>query len=145
MAQILIRKRKHFAEDVQPAQWSQMKWDGRPLRGDVVEVRENGYWAIAALNRPGKGWNREGFALIEVTNLSLAQVAAYQGSYSNATEGVEATKQFKNRYRLPNWDVDIPWVKTVVTVGDPPVTVEEWYYIRSNIHGIVTPVDKAAV
>ena len=143
MAQILIRKRKHFAEDAKPAQWSQMKWDGRPLRGDVVEVRENGYWRIEALGTGTHGWDREAFALIEIRNLSLAQVAMYQGSYSNATETTPATKLFKSRYRLPNWDVDIPWIKNIVTVGDPQVTVEEWYYTRANIHAIVTPSDKA--
>ncbi len=44
MAQILIRKRQHFAELVKPAGWSDFKWSGRPLRGDIVEVRPNGYW-----------------------------------------------------------------------------------------------------
>lgn len=142
MAQILIRKRKHFAEDVKPDAWSDLKWSGRPLMGDVVECRENDYWRIEALGRGIHGWDREAFALIEIRNLSLQQVAMYQGSYSNATEGVPATVQFKNRYRLPNWAVDIPWIKNMVTVGDPPVTVEEWYYTRANIHGIVTPQDK---
>ena len=137
MAQILIRRRQHFAETAKPAEWSQMKWDGRPLRGDIVEVRENGYWGIAALNRPGKGWDRTAFALIEITNLSLQQVAMYQGGYW------DETKQFKNRYRYPTWDTTIPWIVNTVTLDGRQV--EEWYYIRSNIHAIVTPVDKAAV
>ena len=143
MAQILIRKRQHFAELVQPAQWSDLKWAGRPLRGDVVEVRPNGFWRIHALGTTGKSWNMDAFALLQITNLSLQQVAMYQGSYHNATETTPPTKQFKNRYRLANWDVDIPWVKTPITIDG--VTYEEWYYIRSNIHAIVTPQDKAAL
>lgn len=140
MAEFLIRKRAHFAETVQPPQWSDVKWGGRPLRGDIVEVRENGYWRIEALGTGTHGWDRAAFALIQITNLSLQQVALYQGGYWSE----DKTVMFKNRYRLPDWEVQIPWIKTTVTVGDPPVTVEEWYYIRSNIHAIVTPVDKVA-
>ena len=143
MAQILIRKQAHFAETVKPTEWSDLKWGGRPLRGDVVEVRENGFFRIEALGTGTHGWNREAFALIQITNLSLQQVAMYAGSYDNGTETVPTTVRFKNRYRLPNWEVGIPWIKNMVTVGG--VTVEEWYYIRANIHSMVTPVDKVTV
>ena len=141
MAQFLIRKRQHFAEETKPAAWSDLKWAGRPLRGDVVEVRENGYWRIEALGTGTHGWDREAFALIQVTNLSLQQVARYQGRYWDNQDA--PTKWFKNRYRLATWDTTIPWIKNLVTVNG--VTVEEWYYIRSNIHSLVTPGDKAAV
>jgi hypothetical protein len=140
MAQILIRKRQHFAELVQPAEWTDEKWAARPMRGDIVEVRENGYWRIEYLGTGLRHWNREAFALIQVTNLSLQQVALYQGGYWDNLEA--PTKWFKNRYRYPTWDTTIPWEKHLVTVGG--VTVEEWYYVRANIHAIVTPVDKAA-
>ena len=137
MAQILIRKQQHFAELTQPAAWSDRKWAGRPLRGDIVEVRPNGFWRFHALNTTGKSWNMNAFALIQITNLSLQQVAMYQGGYW------DETKQFKNRYRLPDWNTTIPWVKTAITIDG--VTYEEWYYIRANIHSIVTPVDKASL
>lgn len=143
MAQILIRKREHFAEAAKPAQWSDLKWSGRPLRGDVVECRENGYWRIEALGTGTHGWDREAFALIQITNLSLQQAAMYQGGYTNASESTPATVQFKNRYRLPDWATAIPWIKNTVTVNG--VTAEEWHYIRANIHAIVTPQDKAAL
>lgn len=141
MAQILIRKQQHWAEDAKPEGWSDLKWGGRPLRGDVVEVQENGYWRIEALGTGQRGWNRDAFALIQITNLSLQQVALYQGGYWDDPEA--PTKWFKNRYRLATWDTTIPWIKNTVTVNG--VTVEEWYYIRANIHSIVTPKDKAAV
>jgi hypothetical protein len=131
MAEFLIRKREHFAEATKPAAWTDLKWSGRSLRGDVVEVRENGYWRIEALGTGTHGWNREAFALIQVTNLSLETARPWQGSYSNATEAQPATVQFKNRYRLGVW-ANVPWVKNMVTVNG--VTVEEWYYIRSNTH-----------
>lgn len=142
MAQILIRKRKHFAEDAKPPEWSDLNWLARPQRGDVVEVRENGYWRIEALGTGTHGWDREAFALIQITNLSLQQAAMYHATYDNGTDTTPTTVRFKSRYRLPNWETDIPWIKTTVTVGNPPVTAEEWYYIRSNIHSIVTPQDK---
>lgn len=141
MAQILIRKRKHFAEDAKPQEWSDLKWSGRPLRGDVVEVRPNGYWRIHALGTTGKSWNMDAFALVQITNLSLQQAELYQGGYRDNPE--TPTKWFKNRYRLTNWNTTIPWVKTPITIDG--VTYEEWYYIRANIHAIVTPQDKAAV
>jgi len=139
MAQFLIRKREHFAEAVKPAAWSDLKWSGRPLRGDIVEVRPNGYWRIEALGTGDKGWDRAAFALIQVTGMSVAAASQYQGSYTNATDTTAATVQFKNRYGFPSWTL-IPWVKTMVTVGG--VTVEEWYYIRANFAGAVQPIDK---
>jgi hypothetical protein len=39
MAQFLIRKRKHFAEDTKPAEWSDLKWNGCPLRGEALGTR----------------------------------------------------------------------------------------------------------
>jgi hypothetical protein len=141
VAQILIRKREHFAEAVKPAQWSDFKWSGRPLRGDVVECRPNGYWRIEGFLAGTHGWNWDAFALIQITNLSLQQVALYQGGYWD--DPAAPTKWFKNRYRLPDWNVSIPWIKTPITVDG--VTYEQWHYIRANIHAIVTPQDKAVV
>ena len=141
MAEFLIRKREHFAEATKPAAWNDLKWSGRPLRGDIVEVRENGYWRIEALGTGTHGWNREAFALIQVTYLSLATARHWQGSYSNATEDQPATVWFKNRCRLNAW-ANVPWEKNSVTVNG--VTVEEWYYIRTNTHTSVTPTDKVS-
>lgn len=132
MAQILIRKRQHFAELVKPAGWSDLKWAGRPLQGDIVEVRENGYWRIEALGTGLRGWNREAFALIQVTNVTVAQAQAFAGGYSNETETTPATVRFKSRFRFASW-ASVPWTKTVVTVNG--VTAEEWYYIRTNLSG----------
>jgi len=54
MAQFLIRLRKHFAEDAKPDQWSDEKWAGRPLRGDVVDIRPNGFYQNWAYDEPGR-------------------------------------------------------------------------------------------
>lgn len=140
MAQFLIRKRQHFAELVKPAAWSDLKWAGRPLQGDVVEVRENGYWRIEALGTGLRGWDRDAFALIQITNLSLAQAQSYAGGYSDETLEQPATKRFKSRYRFSAW-TSVPWVKKTVTVNG--VTAEEWYYVRANLGGAaLTLLDK---
>ena len=141
MAQILIKRRKHFAEDVQPAQWSDIKWAGRPLRGDIVEIRPNGYWRIEHLGTGERHWPREAFALIQLTNVDPATIAYWHQSYSNATETEEATVVYKSRYRLTTWE-SVPWQKHIVTVGGQQV--EEWYYVRDTLIAAVTPGDKVA-
>lgn len=140
MAEFLIRKAKHFAEATQPVGWSSLKWSGRPLQGDIVEVRENGFYRIEALGTGTHGWNRDAFALIRITNLSLAAAATFSEGYSNATDIIPATKFFKHRRRLAGW-ASISWSKASVTVGGK--LFEEWYYIRPNLTGIVV-TDKAA-
>lgn len=141
MAQILIRKRKHFAEDTKPATWSDLKWNGRPLRGDVVEVRPNGYWRIEWLGTGTHGWDRDAFALIQVTNWSVEDASVYQGGYWDNPEN--PTVWYKNRYGFPTWNTTIPWNKHLVTVND--VTADEWYYIRANLNTSVTPTDKTTL
>lgn len=141
MAEFLIRKRAHFAETEKPASWSDVKWAGRPLRGDIIEVRENGYWRIEALGTGEHGWDRDAFALVQVTNLPLDTAQQWATGYSNETESQPATVFYKRRFRLGVW-ANVPWQKNMVTVGNPPVTVEEWYYIRATAHASVTPVDK---
>ena len=141
MAQILIRKRPHFAEETKPASWSDMKWAGRPLRGDIVEIRENGYWRIEALGTGQRHWPREAYALIQITNVAPATIMHLMNGYDNATEGQEATIMYKRRYRFSAWD-RIPWVKNIVTVGGQQV--EEWYYIRANLGANAVVTDKLA-
>lgn len=125
MAQILIKRREHFAEAAKPASWSDLKWSGRPLRGDIVEVRPNGYWRIEALGEGTHSWDRSAFALIDAPNVSEATIAHLTESYSNATEGVPATVQFKRRYRFDLW-ASVPWIVNTVTINGQQV--EEWYY-----------------
>ena len=139
MAQVLIRKRPHFAETVKPEGWSDLKWQGRPLQGDVVEVRPNGYWRIEALGTGTHGWDREAFALIEVTSVGEETIAHLAGSYIDNPEA--PTRLFKNRYHFTQWS-KVPWIKTTVTING--VTVEEWYYIRAGFAGNATPSDKVA-
>lgn len=141
MAQILIKKRKHFAEDTKPSQWSDVKWNGRPLRGDIVEIRENGYWRIEALGTGQRHWDRNAFALIQVTNVDPATIRYLMDSYSNATETQQETIFYKRRYRFANWG-SIPWTKTSVTINGK--TAEEWYYIRNSLGGLAVITDKVS-
>ena len=129
MAEILLLKRKHFAEDVKPAQWSDLKWMGRPRMGDVVEVRENGYFRVEALVQGIHGWDRNAFCLVRAPKVTLKAAQYLMQSYNNAYENeigglVKATVQYKRRYRVP--DISrLPWTKNIVTING--VQFEEWY------------------
>lgn len=141
MAEILLLKRKHFAEDVQPPTWSDLKWMGRPRQGDVVEVRPNGYFRIEALGTGLRGWDRNAFCLVQITNVSYETLAYLRQTYSNETDTTPATVFYKARYRIASWNL-IPWIKNMVTING--VTVEEWYYIRSTIGGQFIVTDKVS-
>ena len=140
MAEILILKRKHFAEDVKPAEWSDLKWMGRPRQGDIISVQPNGTYRIEALGTGRAGWDRTAFAMIRITNASVDMLRYLMQSYSNKTGTEPETVWYKRRYRIDTW-LNIPWIKNIVTVNG--VTAEEWYYIRPNMTGIAL-LDKTA-
>jgi hypothetical protein len=124
VAEVLILKRKHFAEDTKPAEWSDLKWSGRPLRGDIIEVRPNGYFRVEYLGEGEHGWNRDAFCLIRLPKVSEATIAYITKSYSNATNTTPEKIRYKHQYRIVQWK-QIPWQKHTVTVGGK--TFEEWY------------------
>lgn len=129
MAEVLLLKRKHFAETMQPAKWSDLKWMGRPRQGDVVEVRENGYFRVEALGEGIHGWDRNAFALVRAPKVTYEAAKYLMDSYSDAHETefgglAAATVQYKRRYRVP--DISrLPWTKNIVTING--VQFEEWY------------------
>lgn len=140
MSEILLRKREHFAEQVQPKEWSDVKWAGRPLRGDVVEVKPDGFYRVEALGRGLHGWDRDAFALVLIPDLHAANTSYLAKSYTNATESVKATVQYKARYTLPAW-ARLSWIKTKVTVNKREF--EEWYCVVAAIADLGV-VDKVA-
>jgi hypothetical protein len=128
MAEILIKRRKHWAEDEKPAEWSTMKWNGGPKQGDVVEVREDGYWRVEHLKIGKHGWNRDAFALIRVPGVKVGDLKYLKASYDNATElQPQATVTYKNRYRFEDWNL-IAWNKNKITSPTSGKTFDEWYY-----------------
>jgi len=137
VAEILLLKRKHFAEDAKPAEWSDAKWAGRPQRGDVVDVRPNGYYQVWATNQSGRGWDRESFMLVKLTNVSATTLTSLRGW----TDETHPTP-YKNRYRVGVW-ANVPWVKTTRTLADGR-TLEEWYYERTTGGAVVPITDRMA-
>lgn len=131
MAEILVRKRKHFAEDAKPAEWTDMKWNGRPMSGDIIEVRENGYYRVEALGTGTHGWSKDGFALIRIPNVSVQDVIHLARSYSNETDTTPATVFYARRYRIPNI-ASKPWNKKTMVIDGK--TVEEWYKDFNNLN-----------
>jgi hypothetical protein len=124
MAELLLLKRKHFAEDVKPAQWSDLKWMARPRTGDVIEVRENGFFRVEALGEGIHGWDRNAFCLVRAPRVTLAEALYLMDSYDNGTETTATTIRYKRRYRAVDL-FSLPWTKNTVTING--VTVEEWY------------------
>ena len=138
MAELLLRKKLHFAETEQPTAWSTAKWTARPRQGDIVEVFPNGYFAIWATGQTGRGWDREAFALVKLVNVNPSNWTGLRG-WETATYTVPP----KNRYGIgPNIWANIPWTKTTRTVNG--VEVEEWYYQRLTGGTVVTFVDRMA-
>lgn len=148
MAQILIRKRKHPAEDAKPPGWSDVKWAGRTMRGDVVEVQPDGFFRIEALgpSSGAHGWDRNAFALIEVVGLSLKDAGHLHRSYTVLPDTPEDIMKktpirIKNRYRFDKWD-KIEWIKNTVEVNG--VIAEEWYCRCDGFGGAVVVADKVS-
>lgn len=138
MAEILLRKKLHFAETEKPAAWSDAKFAARPRQGDIVEVFPNGYFEIWATGQTGRGWDRVAFALVKLTNVDPSTWASLRG-HETATYTVPP----KNRYGMGTniWN-NIPWTKTTRTVGG--VEVEEWFYQRSTGGAVVAFTDRMA-
>jgi hypothetical protein len=124
MAEVLILKRKHFAEDTKPKEWSDLKWAGRPLRGDIIEIRPDGYFRVEALKEGKAGWNRDVYCLIRIPKVDEKELLYLAKSYTNATLTTAETVRYKHQYRIPQWD-SIQWNKNKVTVGGKEF--EEWY------------------
>ena len=141
MAQLLIRKRPHWTNGTKPAEWSEAKWRARPSPGDIVEVREDGYWRCEATQTGLRHWPREVFALVQVTTLSVDEAKRFQGGYVEFDKGKNA-KRFKSRFRLAHWDA-VPWVVTPVVVGG--ATQEEWSYTCASLSASMALTDKAAL
>ena len=139
MADVLLLKRKHFAEDVKPAEWNDLKWMGRPRQGDIISVQPSYHYRIEALGEASgvRGWDRNAFCLVRLSNVPSDTIRHLMSSYIDSEEA--PTVNFKHRYRIKVWD-RIPWVKNLVTIGG--VTVEERYYIRASIGGQFVITDK---
>lgn len=124
MAEVLILKRKHFAEDTKPKGWSDLKWAGRPLRGDIIEIRPDGYFRVEALGEGKAGWDRNAFCLIRIPMVDSKDIEYLAKQYMDATSTKAATVQYKSQYRIIQWD-SLSWNKNKVTVGGKEF--EEWY------------------
>jgi len=138
VAEVLILKRKHFAEDTKPKEWSDLKWAGRPLRGDIIEIRPDGYFRVEALGEGKVGWDRNAFCLIRIPKVDPKDVEYLTKPYTDATITTAETVRYKRQYRIPQWD-SLSWNKNNVTVGGKEF--EEWYLDFTkfaNVAGSIT-------
>jgi hypothetical protein len=126
MGELLIKRQKHWAEDSKPANWSTLKWNSRLRQGDIIEVREDGYYRVEYLKEGIHGWNRNAFALIRIPGVNVKDLKYAGESYSNGTELSAETVFYKRRYRLVLWE-QMSWNKNQVIIPESGNTFEEWY------------------
>jgi hypothetical protein len=73
------------------------KYYARERRGDIIQVRENGYW-IGRM-----GWGFPKFVVIQVTNLNMEQGAKYADRWNRSVNIVRITNDEQNHiyeYRI---------------------------------------------
>lgn len=125
MAEMLVRKTKTWSEDKKPAKWDKLKWDSVTKRGDIVEVREDGYFRIEHLGSGNHGWNRKVYAVLRIPGTMREDMGHLEVSYNDAIQlSAKPTKAYKNRYKIQDLD-QIAWNKNSVTVSGKQF--EEWY------------------
>lgn len=109
MAELLIYNKSHWmdaltpeqvAERVQASPEFQRKYDARYQRGDVVEVREDGYWTEK------HGWNKKVFSLFCVRDLSVNDAE----KYIESLEEIKTLLKF-NDETMEHRVVEIPEIK----------------------------------
>jgi hypothetical protein len=139
MAELLILKRKHWAEDAKPVGWTPLKWASSPKRGDIVEVQKDGFYRIESLGTGTHGWDRDAYALIITKDSSKESIAYLSQPFTDQRETefnviTTATKAYVHRYCV-SVD-DIAWTKNKVSVSKKQF--EEWYFVCDNLDKITT-------
>jgi len=80
VAEFLIFAKNHWMDALTPQEVAdraaesykfQRKYASRYQRGDIVEVRENGYWI------GGKGFNRDAFVVVQVSDMTVEAAKDY--------------------------------------------------------------------
>ncbi len=128
MAEFLILKKPHWATvaDVgevfnpmfgEVTKISLTKYNARQQPGDIVAVREDGYFRVEALHEGQRGWHRGELNLVRMKGLDLKEVKRYALSISgiDAITGNTICKR-KFGFYVPTWD-KLPWKKNIVKVN----------------------------
>lgn len=134
MAEFLILKNNSWAT-TKPATWDQQKFAGRQMAGDIVEVREDGYYRVEYLGTGRVGWDRNTFAVGRIPGLSLASCLKFAAAHMVQDVGV----LMKFRYAVNM--ATTAWIKHDVVING--VTYPEWYITIASVKK-ANIIDKAA-
>jgi len=97
MAELLIYDKDHWMDSLTEEQIAklvsenkefQSKYDERYQRGDVIEVRPDGYWT----GEKAKGFNRNAFRVISVPNISRENLEYLTESLADGDDIKKARK-----------------------------------------------------
>lgn len=147
MAEFLILKQAHWAtvDDVTPdgGRFPIAKFNARQMPGDIVDVKDNGFYRVEALGEGIHGWNRTVFNLVRVPKIEVATVIHFASALMDTPDPLHPTRKYKWRFQVPTFS-DLPWVKNMVTING--VQFEECYLNISNVNQFHNKVvEKVAV
>ena len=84
MAEMLVQNFDNWLEKLTPTDLAkyisrypktfQAKYDGRSVKGDIVEIQEDGFWTVV-----GRGWDKEHFDLLVVPLLTVKEAREKYG------------------------------------------------------------------
>lgn len=111
--QLLVLIKRHWFDDLPANQQAILNASGRYNRryviGDIVEVREDGYW-LGADNSVVRGWNRRAFVVLEITGDAVDK--AYEKIVESNGEVL-----FKRRYKIDIQSFPTTWKNKLINDG----------------------------
>jgi hypothetical protein len=128
-AEFLIYDKTNWMHDLTPTQQADYRkryenWDervdGQYIKGDVVEVRPDGFWTTN-----GRGFDRRAYRVLKVPGLAVKTAQNYRV--------ITATK--KSRYNISTGTNDK--IKTVSNIIDVSIEDKELTAAKKHLHIIV--------
>lgn len=126
MAEFLIYNKDHWTKTASQAvkdTWTTNqveKFKSVAEKGDIVEVKEDGHYT-----GPGRGFDKEAFAVICAPGVSMKDALAYKGSLKeNIVIALEPTTRIvrKFRYNMSNLSLNVNQKQTIQRLSDVTIT-----------------------
>lgn len=112
-AEFLVYAKTHWMESVDRSGWNKAQLDEyatRYVKGDVVEVREDGYWTVS------RGYDKAAFAVIAVPGVLMKNYKHYEEELVTGVNETEVLKK-RRKYRLKIEDFSA-YQKDRMSVGE---------------------------
>ena len=108
-----------IAERVKENAHFQVKYDARYQRGDIVEVRADGYWSK---DRAGHG--KHAFALVVLPGLSIEDAQHYMDAHEDMTDPEKPIlpKRRKHQMDMAQMSLNAEKIVTITNISDAHIT-----------------------